>query len=477
MKKTSSSVLLSALAVSSSLLLVAAGSAAAAEPKALPKEIPPFGQDRPLPAPRILKSTTAEGLTVWLVPRDGFPKVTALLAVRGGTASDPKGLEGTGQILADLLKEGTTHRSSRQIAEELQAIGGSLSADASDDAITVGADGLATGTTRILEILADVARNASFPVEEVELAKANTLQQLQVKESTPEFLSEKVLAAAVFGDHPYRIVAPTPEAVRKVDRDLLKGEFARRFRPDGALLVVVGAFDAASVQQSVARLFGGWKATSPSVPEAGPLPAAKAREILFVSRPGSVQSSLALGRTGPGLADPAYFPGVLANTIYGGDFASRLTQNIREEKGYTYSPRASFTTFRAGGVLRTTAEVRNEVTAAALVEIFYELDRMGTTDVTTEELTGAKRLQTGRYLLGNQVQGSVASALESYWVRGLPPELLAEYVGKVNAVTAAEVREAGRTLFPSRLQTVVVVGEESVKKDLAQFGAVRDVKP
>ncbi|HEX7578884.1 MAG TPA: insulinase family protein, partial [Thermoanaerobaculia bacterium] len=203
-------------------LLAFAGSALAVEQKPLPKEIPPFGPDRPLPAPRILKSKTPEGLTVWLVPREGFPKVSAVLAVRGGTAADPKGLEGTGQLLADLLKEGTARRSSQQIAEELQAIGGSIAASTSDDAITVSIDGLASGTARVLEILADVARNASFPAAEVELAKANTLQQLQVKESTPEFLSEKALAAAVFGDHPYRIVAPTPEAVKKVDRDLLK---------------------------------------------------------------------------------------------------------------------------------------------------------------------------------------------------------------------------------------------------------------
>ena len=474
MKKTSAPL----LALAGLLTLALAPSPAkAVEHKALPKEVPPFGQDRPLPAPRILKSTTPEGLTVWLVPREGFPKVTALLAVRGGMAADPKGLEGTAQLLADLLKEGTARRSSGRIAEELQAVGGSISAAAGDDAITVAVDGLASGAERVLEILADVARNASFPAGEVELAKANTLQQLQVKESTPEFLSEKALASAVFGDHPYRIVAPTPEAVTRVTRDLLKGEFARRFRPDAALLVVVGAFDPALAAKAVAKGFGGWKGEGAPVPDAPPLPGTKAREILFAARPGSVQSVIALGRTAPGLSDPSYFPGILANTIYGGSFASRLTQNIREEKGYTYSPHASFTTFRSGGSLRTTAEVRNEVTAAALVEIFCELDRMGTTDVTDEELTGAKRLQTGLYLLRNQVQGSFASALATYWVKGMPPEFLSEYVGKVNAVTAAAVREAGRTLFPSRLQTVVVVGDESVRKELLQLGAVRNVTP
>ena len=459
------------------VLLSAALPIAATEPKPFPREIPPFTADKPLPVPRIVTSRTPDGLTVWLVPRPGFPKVTAVLAVRGGTASDPKGSEGIAEFVADMLKEGTTSRSSRKIAEELQSVGGSIVTNATDDAIFVDVDGLARGTETVLAILADVARHASFPAEEVELVRTNTLQQLQVKESTPEFPVEKAFAAAIFGDHPYRLVAPEPAVIQGATAASLKREYARRFRPEGSLLVVIGAFDEKAALAAVSRLFGGWKMPGDPVAATAPPPGPREREILFVARPGSVQSNVLVGRTGPKISDPDYFPGTVANTIFGGGFASRLVNNIREEKGYTYSPGSSYRTFVSGGQLQTRAAVRNDVTAATLNEIFYEMDRMGTTDVSTEELKSAQRLETGLYLLRTQIQGAMATQLASFWVKGMPPEFLGSYVAKINAVTAAQVREAGRKLFASRLEQVVVGGDPAVKESLGQFGPVRDVKP
>jgi predicted Zn-dependent peptidase len=131
-----------------------------------------------------------------------------------------------------------------------------------------------------------------------------------------------------------------------------------------------------------------------------------------------------------------------------------------------------------GGLLTVQADVRNEVTGASLLEMFYELDRMGTTDPTEEELSRAKRFQSGLYLLRNQIQGSVARTLANNWVNGLPPEALGEFVPKVTAVTPAEVRAVGRKVYPSSTQTVVIVGDEAkVKDEIAGFGPAADVKP
>jgi zinc protease len=175
---------------------------------------------------------------------------------------------------------------------------------------------------------------------------------------------------------------------------------------------------------------------------------------------------------------PEYFPLLVANTICGGSFASRLVENIREDKGYTYSPGGSVNTMLRGGVLAVSADVRNEVTGAALLEIFYELDRMGSTLATDEELSRAKRFQSGLYLLRNQIQGSVARTLAANWAKGLPPEALGEFVTKVNAVTAEEVRAVGRAVFPSATQTVVVVGEESkIREEIGPFGEAVSVQP
>ncbi len=451
---------------------------AAAEKKPLPKDLPPFGQDKPLPVPTIAQSTTPEGLTVWLVKRTGFPKLAAVLAARGGTAADPKGLEGVAELLADTIKEGTARRTSRQIAEQLQSVGGELSASATDDAMILSANGLGTGAGRLIEILADVALNAAFPAQEVELAKTNALQNLEVRASTPEFLAEKAFAKAVYGDHPYHVVSATAETIEAVTPEVLEREHGRRFRPERALLVVVGEFDATAVARQVTRAFAGWKGRGDAPSPTPPSPAAGSRRILLVDRPGSVQSSIIAGRTSFGATDPDYFPTLVANTVFGGSFASRLTENIREDKGYTYSASSSAQTYEKGGLLEVRADVRNEVTAPTLLETFYELDRMGATSPTDEELSRAKRFQAGLFVLRNQLQGAVARTLATNWVNGLPPSALGEFVPKVGAVTAEQVRKVGRAIFSSNTQTIVVVGDAlKVKDELALFGDVTESKP
>jgi predicted Zn-dependent peptidase len=168
----------------------------------------------------------------------------------------------------------------------------------------------------------------------------------------------------------------------------------------------------------------------------------------------------------------------VANTIFSGAFTSRLVQNIREDKGYTYSPRGSVVAREKGGLVKVRADVRNEVTAASALEIFYEFDRMGATTPTDEELRRAKRYQAGLYLLRNQIQGALARTLANNWVNGLPPEALGEFVPRISAVTAQQVRKAGQAFYPSDTQTVIVVGDEArIREEMAQFGLLTTVQP
>ncbi len=465
--------------VALSLLLALPAAGFAAEEKPLPKDLPPFGADKPMPVPAIDASKLANGLTVWLVPRPGFPKITAVLAVRGGGAADPKELPGLSELLSDTLTEGTAKSTSVQIRERLQTVGGEIGASASNDAVYLTVGGLASGTDTLLGVLGEVARGASFPQEEVELAKANALQGLQARSAQPEFQAQKAFAHAVFGEHPYHVTAPEPASIEAVTPEILRREYLRRFRPESSLLVVIGAFDGAAARRTIATLFGDWKGSGQGVaPTPDVVPVGGSREIRFVDRPNSVQSVIAVGRQAIRANDPDYYPSVVANTIFGGAFGSRLTKNIREDKGYTYSPGSGLSVYEKGGVLRVQASVRNEVTAASLMEIFYELDRMGTTSPTEEEFSKAKRYQGGLFLLRNQIQGSIATILARNWVNGLPPEELGQFVTKVNAVTVEDVRRVGRKYFTSAAQTVVVVGDASkVKAEVTQFGTVVDFKP
>jgi predicted Zn-dependent peptidase len=462
------------------LLLAAAAALPAAAEKAapLPADLPPFAADKPLPVPDLTATRLGNGLTVWIVPRSGQPKLTAILAVRGGTAVDPPGLGGMAEVLAAVVKEGTARRSSREIAEELQAAGGDITTAVDDDLVRVRVDGFSTAADRLLDVLADIATAATFPPAEVELEKANALQNLALQESTPDFAVDKVFGHAVFGDHPYHLVAPTAAALEAVTPELLRAEYARRFRPDRSLLVIVGAIEADRARALAEAKLGGWRGRGEAPPPVPAAPSASRPAILLVPRAGAVQSEIRVGRPAVLATDPDFYPLLVANTVFGGAFASRLVENIREEKGYTYSPGSSVDTMAAGGLLTVAAAVRNEVTAAALLEIHYELDRMATTLPEAEELARAKRYQTGLYLLRNQIQGAVAATLVGYWMRGLPPEELAAFVPKVEAVTAEQVREVSVRHLASRSQTVVVGGDvDAVRGGVEVFGPATVVTP
>ncbi len=460
------------LLATSSLML-----SAAAEEKPLPKELPAYGPERSIPALAITQRTMPNGLAVWFLNRPGFPKVASYLVMRGGNAHDPADRQGLTGFMAGLLNEGTRTRSSKQIAEELQAIGGELGAYANPDAVYIQGSCLSNGLPGLIDLMADVTRRPTFPASEVELAKANTLQGLQAQEAQPSFQANRAFNAALFGNHPYRFVSITPEAVKAVTPEVLRAIHAARFQPSQALLVISGDVHEVSTMNLITSAFGDWKDTGDKLAQLPEAPRTSTHEFLLLPRPGSVQSTLRVGRPAVAATHADYIPLQLANVILGGSFDSRIVKNIREDKGYTYSPGARAAGMQHGGSYSVRADVRTEVTAASLMEIFYEMDRMGTTTVGEDELLRSKRYMGGTYLFQNQMLRALTGTLATYWVNGLKPEALSEFIPKVNAVSAEEVRRIGRTYFAAKDQTIVVVGDEAkAKAELEQFGPVQVLK-
>ena len=438
----------------------------------LPKDLPPYGPTVPFRAPKVEVKKLSNGLTLWMVPRPGYPKVALAVAIRGGMAADPADRPGLSQLLMDTLDQGTKTQSARQIAEDIQGAGGDLSGDSRADILLVSTDVLAEDTDKALAVVADVLQNATFPDDEVALAKRNAAQDLRGNEADPGFLANRLLAKEVFGSHPYSVTSPTQESISKTQAGELRGNYVRRFRPDQTLLVAVGDFQSAGFAAEAEKVFGGWQAPS------GPPVAATAKPseqnphaVFMVERPGSVQTTFAIASFGPIQSDPDYAATQVATAIYGGMFGSRLVRNIREDKGYTYSPYSYLQTRAHAGVLQTHADVRNAVTGASLNEIDYELNRMATTAPTEEELESAKRYLVGLNAIRLQSQGSVASRLATLWSYGLPPEELERESERVQKVTAEDVEKAGAKYFPAAHQTIVAVGEEKViEEQLAPFG-------
>jgi zinc protease len=444
----------------------------------LPAELPPFGKDKPLAVPQITQQTLPNGLQVWVVPRNGIPRVDFVLAVRGaGYGADPADAPGRAKLLAELLSEGTAKRSSKQIAEDAQAMGGGIGAAASNDGISISAHALASHAAGMAGLLAEVARRPAFPDGEVQLAKVNALEALKAASTQPGFRAAKALDRAIYGDHAYGRTQETEAAINAVTTEGLRAEHARRFRPDRTLLVVTGRIDAAQAMKLAREAFGDWKPAGEPVAELAAPPASAPVQRLLLERPGSVQATLRLGRPGMAASHDEQVALRLTSTILGTGFSSRVNQNLREEKGYTYGARAGGQSWRAGGAITGGADVRNEVTGAAMTEYVKEYRRIGAEPVPEPELAMNKRYMAGSYLVSTQLQGSVARQLASNWLVGLPADFLGKFVPALQKVSAAEVQAVGRKYFNPDEQSWVVVGDSAkIAEQLKAFGEFATVK-
>ncbi|WP_101924732.1 MULTISPECIES: M16 family metallopeptidase [Luteimonas] len=442
-----------------------------APPTELPAGLPDYGTDKPLPELGLVEHRLANGLTVWIVPREGgLPRVDYVLAVRGGLASDPAQLPGMSNLLAGLLQEGTATRSSVQIAEALQRLGASLSGSASSDGLVVSASGLSSSADPLAALFADVVRNPAFPDNEVQLAKTNALQGLKAAEAQPGYQANRAMGRVLFGAHPYGNTLPTEAAIAGTDVEALKAAYATRFRPDQSLLVIAGPLDAKAAVALAERSFGDWAGTGEPVADVVTPDYPRAPQFVLVPRAGSVQSAVRIGRPAFEADDDRAIPAALANTILGGGFDSRLMRNLREDKGYTYGAGSSFGLRAEGGAFQAQADVRNEVTGAAIGEFLKEFERMREVEVPADELQRAKRFTAGTYLFQNQLQYAVASALAGNWLLGRPADYLSGYVEKVNEVTPAQVQSVAREFFDPTRQSIVVVGDAAVAEQLAPYG-------
>lgn len=459
-------------------LLALPVAASAAEAVKMPADLPKYGQDKPIPVPHISKKTLANGLEVWVLPRQGLPRVDYVLALRGaGYSADAATSPGQAKLLAGLLSEGTARRDSRAIAEAAQGMGGEIGASASNDGITLNANALTSHAEGMLKLLAEVARQPAFPEGEVALAKANALQALKVASAQPGFRAEKALSQAIYGDHPYGRSQQTAESIEVTTAAALRAAHGQRFRPDRALLVITGRIAPAQALKQAEAAFGDWQAQGPAQAEVAAPAATATPQRLLLERPGSVQSTVRLGRPGIAASSAEQVPLRLTSTILGSGFSSRVNQNLREEKGYTYGASAGGRSFRVGGAITGGADVRNEVTGASLQEFIKEYRRIGTELVPAEEMEMSKRYVAGTYLLTTQLQAAVAQTLANNWLVGLPAEYLGQYVPLIQKVTAEQVREIGKKYFSPESQSLIVVGDPSaVAEQLKEFGEFRASK-
>ena len=409
-----------------------------------------------------------------LAPLPNVPKISSILTFRAATtASERVAHPGIAQIAASVANEGTDTRTSKQIKEELRSIGGTLSLGSDADSTTMSASSLSEFSPRLFELMSDVAQHPSFPEAEVKLAQENIIQQIRGARADPGFLVNERFQKAVFGEHPYGFVLPDEKSINALTPKDLKGFVAKYYIPNASHLIVVGDIEVEKTFAEIEKAFGSWKRGTVPPDENPPVPKREKRQIHFVNRPGSIQSGIYIGNASIPRKDKDYFAIRTADTIYGGSFYSRLTRNIRESKGYTYSPFSFSNTRAKTGSFLAGAFVRNEVTGPTLLEIFYELDRMRVLPVTDEELNAAKEFSNGNFSVELASQFGLAGRINSVYTFDLDKNFINDFRPKIEALTPADIQRAAARYFDTYRAAIVIVGDwEKVKDQVTPFGDV-----
>lgn len=440
---------------------------------------PPVSPDpRPYKLPPVYETKLPNGLTVLLADDPRFPLVSGRLVFHGGNKRDPKDIPGLAAAVASMLNEGTATRSYQQIAEELDGMGGVMSVNASADAVTIGTSVVAENTEKILALMADVARNATFPQSELDLYKQNRKQTLNTQHANPGFLANEEFRKRLFGDTPYAHVGPTTASIDRFDQKTIAAFRDTFFVPNNGVLILVGRLPArAQIMKAITGQFGKWqqKQLPGWTPEAPPAPK---RQLVLVDRPGSVQADIRMGKIAVIQNDKDYFPTSMGSLIEGGGPNSRLFLDIREKRGYTYDAHTEMNPLADAGTFSAVTEVRNEVAAPALEGILDHLNRQANEQVSKEELSDAKTYANGSFLLSMEPQRGLADRLVQMKVMNLPKDYLDTYTTKINSVEPDQIQNAAKKYMAPADSAIIVVGDAAaLGKQLEKIGTFEVVRP
>jgi zinc protease len=432
----------------------------------------------PLPAreiqfPAFTETALPNGMRLIVVENRALPLARVDLHVRSGSAQDPADRLGTAELVASLLDKGTERRTAVEIAETIEGVGGTLSASADRDDVTVRVGVLSDQLPLAFDLLSDVALRPAFPAGELETMRGRQLSALQAAMGNPGFLAGRAFSRVVYGDrHPYG-TSQTPETVRALGREDLVRFHRAHFTPGNALLVVSGDVTPERARELAARYFGDW---SGGAPASGAVPAPgmpDATRIHLVHRPGSVQTNILVGHPALTPDNPDYYAVQALNMVLGAGNNSRLEQVLREQRAWTYSARSAFTRPRGTGVYRANTEVRTEVTDSAAAELLAQLRRIRDEPVSQTELEAAKSFLTASFPGRMETPGAVASQLATTRLLGLPAEHLTRYPERIAAVTVEDVQRVARQYLHPDRTAIVMVGD--ARQILAPVEAIAPV--
>ncbi|HLL31361.1 MAG TPA: pitrilysin family protein [Allosphingosinicella sp.] len=429
----------------------------AAQPKYEYPPMPAAGTPKPFTVPASETYRLANGMQVTLIPYGLVPKAVVNLRVYAGSLNEGEDV-GLAALAAQMLREGAGGRSGADIAAAAASMGGNLNIGAGAHETFFGLNVLSEHAADAVRLIADVSQRPDLPQSEFERVRQSYARNVAVAKSQPQSAAEAALAAAYYGPkHPYGRLYPTEAQLKAYKLDDVRRFYRGNFGAKRARLFVAGRFDKAAVKAAIHQAFGGWAGGSgrlslPPTPQSGP-------KVILVDRPGAPQSTLRLAFPAPVAGAPEDIGFRVTNALLGGSFTSRITANIREQKGYTYSPYSSVSYNPGEAQWGFDADVTTDVTGAALKEVFGEIRRLQTESVPEEEAAGMRTWMAGTFVLQNASPAGLIGSVAERDFHGLPANWLTDYVPNVLRVTGADMqRLAGRSL-PLKKMTLVVVGD------------------
>ncbi len=418
----------------------------------------------------VAERTTGTGLRVIAIRKPGVPLAEVRLRIpfQSAGATYPA----RAMLLSSTLLTGAGPHDRAGLASAIQALGADLNVSVDADRLAITGNVLATGLRGLLDLLAVVLTEPTFEPDEFATERDREIERLTIARSRAGTIASERLARRMWGEHPYALDLPEVEAVRAATRAQVRTLHRDRVRPDGAVLVVVGDVSPARVLDQVEKALADWTGDAPK-PRIPRLPDPSGGPLLVVDRAGSVQTSVRMGTSAVTRTDERYPALQLANLVFGGYFSSRWTENIREDKGYTYGPHSRIDHHVLGSTLMLDVEVATEVTAPAMLETFYELGKIASLPVTENELASVRQYAIGTLALSTSTQAGVASTVAALSAFGLGLDWVLEHPKRLSAVTIDDVGVAAHEFFaPSRFTSVLVGDAGAIADPLAALGPI-----
>ena len=436
------------------------------------KETPPApGQPKGFTLPAVRKFELPNGLKVRLVQYGNVPKATVRLVTLTGNANEGARETWLADLTGDLMEQGTRTRTAEDIALQAASMGGSVDVSVGLHQTYINADVLTESAAGAVELVADLVRNPQLPESEIARLKADMKRMLALQLSQPQSLAAEKFHSVVFPGHAYGRYFPTPDMIDAYTIEQVRAVHERNFGAARTAIYVAGKFDSAAVENAIRRVFADWKAGTPADPVSVE-PVGK-RALYVVDRPGSVQSTLYIGLPTIDPTSTDYVPLVVMNALLGGSFSSRITSNIREQKGYTYSPYSTVTTRLGAGTWAEVADVTPNVTGASIGEILNEIQRLRSEPPEQQEVRAIQNYLAGTFVLQNSSRGGIINQLSFLDLYRLPEDYLRTYVQRIYSLTPADIQQmAQRYIDPDRLAIVIVGDRQAIAEQIAPYGTV-----